>query len=152
MMKPALTLLTSPYRHTGLDMPRKIKAEAAEGFGERLASLRKTAGISQTALAAEVGISQRMMAYYESPTAHPPSNLLPSMAAALGVSVDALLGVETSKRRAKATDTRMARRLLDVEKLGATDRRQLIQLIDAFIERGELKRKAQGHKTQGAKA
>jgi hypothetical protein len=87
-----------------------------------------------------------MMAYYESPTAHPPSNLLPSMAAALGVSVDTLLGVETSKRRAKATDTRLARRLLDVEKLDTAERRQLIQLIDAFIERGQLKRKAQGAK------
>ena len=146
MMKPALTSSASLNRHIGSDMPRKINAEAAEGFGERLATLRKTAGISQTALAVEVGISQRMMAYYESPTAHPPSNLLPSMAAALGVSVDALLGVETSKRRAKATDTRLARRLQDVEKLDTADRRQLIQLIDAFIERGQLKRKAMGAK------
>ena len=127
-------------------MPRKINAEAAEGFGARLATLRKAAGISQTALAAEVGISQRMMAYYEGPIAHPPSNLLPSMAAALGVSVDALLGVETSKRRTKATDTRLARRLQEVEKLGTAERRQIIQLIDAFIERGQLKRKAQGAK------
>ena len=146
MMKPALTSSASLNRHIGSDMPRKINAEAAEGFGERLATLRKTAGISQTALATEVGISQRMMAYYESPTAHPPSNLLPSMAASLGVSVDALLGVETSKRRAKATDTRLARRLQDVEKLNTADRRQLIQLIDAFIERGQLKRKAMGAK------
>ena len=146
MMKPALTSSASLNRHIGSDMPRKINAEAAEGFGERLATLRKMAGISQTALAAEVGISQRMMAYYESPTAHPPSNLLPSMAAALGVSVDALLGVETSRRRAKATDTRLARRLQDVEKLDTAARRQLIQLIDAFIEHGQLKRKAQGAK------
>jgi transcriptional regulator with XRE-family HTH domain len=146
MQKPALISSASSHRHMGSAMPRKIKSEAAERFGERLATLRKSAGISQTALAAEVGISQRMMAYYESPTAHPPSNLLPSMAAALGVSVDALLGVETSKRRAKATDTRLARRLLDVEKLDTSERRQLIQLIDAFIERGQLKRKAQGAK------
>lgn len=146
MQKPTLISSASSHRHMGSAMPRKIKSEAAEGFGERLATLRKSAGISQTALAAEVGISQRMMAYYESPTAHPPSNLLPSMAAALGVSVDTLLGVETSKRRAKATDTRLARRLLDVEKLDTAERRQLIQLIDAFIERGQLKRKAQGAK------
>src|SRR6266851_4852970 len=98
-VKPALesdaSLMTS--LHT---MPARIKREPASGFGERLASLRKTAGITQTALAEEIGISQRMMAYYESPTAYPPANLLPAFARALDVSVDALLGVETAKRRA----------------------------------------------------
>lgn len=122
-------------------MPRKIHAEAAQGFGERLATLRKGAGITQTAFAEEIGISQRMMAYYERPTAHPPANLLATMARTLGVSVDTLLGLETSKRRAKATDTRLARRLLEIEKLGATEKRQIIQIIDTFIERGKLKQR-----------
>jgi len=142
-VKPALessaSLMTS--LHT---MPARIKREPANGFGERLASLRKAAGITQTALAEEIGISQRMMAYYESPTAYPPANLLPVFAKALDVSVEALLGVETAKRRAKATDTRMQRRLQQIEKLDAADKRQVLQLIDAFIERGQLKRKAQG--------
>jgi transcriptional regulator with XRE-family HTH domain len=123
-------------------MPRKIKPEAASGFGARLAALRKAAGITQTAFAHEIGISQRMMAYYEGPTAHPPANLLPAMAQALGVSVDTLLGVETSKRRAKATDTRLHRRLQQIEGLEPAEKRQVLQLIDAFIERGQLKRKA----------
>lgn len=124
-------------------MPARIKREPANGFGERLASLRKAAGVTQTALAEEIGISQRMMAYYESPTAYPPANLLPVFAKALDVSVEALLGVETAKRRAKATDTRMQRRLQQIEKLDTTDKRQVLQLIDAFIERDQLKRKAQ---------
>lgn len=122
-------------------MPRKIHAEAGAGFGERLVKLRKAAGITQTAFAQEIGISQRMMAYYESPTAHPPANLLPAMARTLGVSLDTLLGQETSKRRAKATDTRLARRLQEVEKLGAAEKRQIMQIIDTFIERGKLKQR-----------
>ena len=121
-------------------MTARIKREPADGFGERLSGLRKAAGITQTALAEEIGISRRMMAYYESPAAYPPANLLPGNAAALGVSEDALLGVETAKRRAKATDTRMQRRLQQIEKLDATDKRQVLQLIDAFIERDQLKR------------
>ena len=36
-------------------MPRKLNPEAAAGFGPRLAQLRKAAGISQMALAAEIG-------------------------------------------------------------------------------------------------
>ena len=124
-------------------MTARIKRDPANGFGERLSGLRKAAGITQTALAEEIGVSQRMMAYYEGPSAYPPANLLPAIADALGVSVDALLGMETTKRRAKATDTRMQRRLQQIEKLDAADKRQVLQLIDAFIERGQLKRKAQ---------
>ena len=54
-------------------MPKRIAGEAPGGFGARLAQLRKQAGLTQTALAREVGISQRMMAYYEGPTAFPPA-------------------------------------------------------------------------------
>lgn len=47
------------------------------------------------------------MAYYESLAAHPPANLLPAMAKTLRVSIDAPLGLETSKPRTNATDTRV---------------------------------------------
>ncbi len=122
-------------------MPRRIRGEA-DGFGARLAGFRKQAGISQTALAKEIGISQRMMAYYEGPSAFAPAHLLPAMARILGVSVEALLGTETAKRKTKAVDTRMQRRLQQIANLPPEERRQIMQLVDAFIERGQLKRRA----------
>ena len=70
-------------------------------------------------------------------------NLLPLIVLALGVSIDALLGVELSRRRAKATDTRLQRRLAQIEKLSAPERRQILQVLDALIERGQLKQKMQ---------
>jgi hypothetical protein len=78
----------------------------------------------------------------ESPAAHPPANLLPAIARALGVSIEALLGTETAKRKTKAVDTRMQRRLQQIEKLPPQEKRQVLQVLDAFIERGLLKRKA----------
>jgi transcriptional regulator with XRE-family HTH domain len=134
----------APFDPQGRQTMPKVRRGAAPDFGPRLAELRKKAGFTQTAFAGEIGVSQRMMAYYESPAAHPPANLLAKMAEALGVSVDALLGVETAKRRAKPTDTRMQRRLQQIEKLPPEERRQVLQVIDAFIERGELKRKTNG--------
>jgi transcriptional regulator with XRE-family HTH domain len=119
----------------------KIKRGAALDFGPRLAALRKAAGFTQTAFAGEIGVSQRMMAYYESPAAHPPANLLATMARTLGVSVEALLGTETAKRRAKPADTRLQRRLQQLEKLPPDERRQILQVLDAFIERSQLKRR-----------
>lgn len=122
---------------------RAAKAEAA-GFGQRLAGLRKAAGFTQVELAAELGISQRMVAYYESPAATPPANLLPQIAAALGVSIDELFGVGTRRRLAKQDgDSRLRRRLLAIEKLDVADKRQVLQLLDAFIERGQLRRKVE---------
>jgi transcriptional regulator with XRE-family HTH domain len=118
--------------------------EAANSFGQRLAALRKAAGFTQVELAAELGISQRMVAYYESPNATPPANLLPQLASVLGVSIDELFGRAPKRRLAKQEgDSRLRRRLLAIEKLDAAEKRQVLQLIDAFIERGQLKRKAE---------
>jgi transcriptional regulator with XRE-family HTH domain len=139
---PALKSPASPRTHRSMPMPRRIKGEMPNGFGARLAALRKQAGISQTALAKEIGISQRMMAYYEGPKAFAPATLLPGIAGALGVSVETLLGTETAKRKAKPADTRMQRRLQQIANLPPEERRQIMQLVDAFIERGQLKRRA----------
>lgn len=122
-------------------MPKK-KSEAPQSFGARLAALRKAAGFTQMELAEELGTSQRMIAYYESPQALPPSALLPRMAQALGISTDVLLGVAPVKRAAKPRDSRLHRRLQQVEQLEPNEKRQVLQLLDAFIERGQLKRKA----------
>lgn len=117
----------------------------AASFGERLAQLRKAAGYTQVELAQALEISQRMVAYYESPAASPPANLLPAIAAALGVSIDALFGRAVKPRLVKQEgDSRLRRRLLALEKLDVTEKRQVLQLIDAFIERGQLRRRVQG--------
>ncbi len=142
------TFLDSPHRLERISMGKRIQPVAAASpasFGERLASLRKAAGFTQVELAAELGISQRMVAYYESPAATPPANLLPQIAAALGVSIDELFGVGAPKRRLakQEGDSRLRRRLLAIEKLDVADKRQVLQLLDAFIERGQLKRKAE---------
>ncbi len=121
----------------------KTNKDEAGGFGERLAGLRKAAGFTQVELAAELGISQRMVAYYESPAATPPANLLPQIAAALGVTIDELFGVGKRRLAKQDGDSRMRRRLLAIEKLDVADKRQVLQLLDAFIERGQLERKVE---------
>ena len=127
----------------------KATKEEAPSFGERLASLRKAAGFTQIELAAELGVSQRMVAYYESPAATPPANLLPQIAAALGVSIDELFGVGVKRRLVKQDgDSRLRRRLLAIEKLDVAEKRQVLQVIDAFIERGQLKRKAESRESR----
>lgn len=65
----------------------------AANFGARLATLRKAAGYTQVELAAVLGISQRMVAYYEGTEDHPLAKVLRHLSHALDISTDELLGV-----------------------------------------------------------
>jgi transcriptional regulator with XRE-family HTH domain len=71
-----------------------VKARTGEGFGPRLATIRKGRGLSQERLGEAVGVSQRVITYYEAEGAQPPGPMLPDRARALGVSTDELLGLE----------------------------------------------------------
>jgi transcriptional regulator with XRE-family HTH domain len=120
-------------------MPKK---KQAAGFGVRLTELRKSAGYTQAELAAEVGVSRRMITYYESQSAHPPTHLLTEIARALKLTTDELLGAVPIKKAAKPGNIRLQRRLQQIEALEPTEKRQVLQVLDAFIERGRLKKKA----------
>jgi transcriptional regulator with XRE-family HTH domain len=117
---------------------RKMPIEREEAFGERLERLRKAAGYSLRELAAEVGISHRMLVYYEKHAEHPPAHLLPQLAKALGVSTDQFLGVE-AVRQSRSRDNKLWRRFSEVEKLPAQKKKQIVQILDAFLENEKLK-------------
>ena len=131
-----------------------VPSSASESFGERLVRLRRQAGYTQKELGEELGISQRMVAYYEGQTEHPPTKLMPLLAKAttwvnttageaLGVSADELLGLKSSKRTEKPAG-RLARRLKAIESLPAADKRQVVQFIDALLERDKLRHRRTG--------
>ena len=118
-------------------MPKAAKKELTS-FGTRLVQLRTAAGFTQQELASEIGVSRRMIAYYEGETKHPPSSLLPAIAAALGISVDQLLSVQPIRR--PKLNSGLQRRLQKIEKMEMKEKRHLLHLLDAFIEREELRR------------
>jgi len=120
---------------------REPLVKDGEGFGVRMARLRKAAGYSQRELAAELGISQRMIAYYEKQTQYPPTHLLPVFAKAFGVSADQLLGMEKTETNGRTKDTRLWRRFSQIGKMDPKERRQISLLLDTFIEKDRLKRK-----------
>jgi len=115
-------------------MPKYTHPET-EGFGARLARLRKAAGFTQTQLAEELGISRRRIAYCEAESSHPPAALLQDLARVLNTSVDALLGSEPPKQktRSKSLSPRLERRLRQIENLSPKPKQQLLSIIDSFI-------------------
>jgi transcriptional regulator with XRE-family HTH domain len=89
----------------------------------------------------EIGITQRMVAYYEAPGAQPPAHLLPQMAQVLGVSADVLLGLTQPRKVKRLATNSLERRLLEIEKLDPKAKRQITHLLDTFIEREKLKQR-----------
>lgn len=121
-------------------MPKQ-NTEQLTDFGKRLSKLRKAAGFTQVELANELGVTQRMISYYEGHSEYPPSNLIPLMAQILRVSADELLGIKPLKK-SRQPDSRLLRRMQQIEKLDNSTRRQVIQVIDTFIENAALKKQA----------
>ena len=107
----------------------------SEGFGKRLARLRKSAGYTQEQLASELGISRRRIAYYEAESDHPPANLLADLARILNIPVEQFLSSGPVTRKTRTTlSPRLERRLKQIERLSAKPKQQLLSIIDTFIE------------------
>ncbi len=119
----------------------KILTDTPAAFGKRLASLRKEASLTQQELADEIGATRRMIAYYETESDHPPTNMLVGLSLTLNVSTDELLGLKTAKKAAKGKqpDSRLMRRMQQIDKLSTNKKRQIVQVIDTLIEAEQLK-------------
>ena len=63
------------------------------------------------------------------------------LAAKIGVTADELLGIKPIKK-GKKPDTRLQRRIQQIEKLPTKDRRQLMQVIDTFLEAAHYRKSA----------
>jgi len=112
----------------------KYIAPDGEGFRQRLAQLRKTAGYTQEQLASELGITRRRIAYYEAESDHPPVGFLSDLARVLNTTTDALLGQAACARKGKVSlSARLERRLKQIERLSPKPKQQLLSIIDSFI-------------------
>ena len=126
-------------------MPREKSPSPPEGhFGHRLAELRRAAGLSQAALHQATGVSRRMIAHYEGRAALPPGHVLSALAEGLGTSVDELVGKKPARPAGSRTQAsrRLLRRLQQLEKLPLKDKRELLGIIDTYLERHRLLQKA----------
>lgn len=110
-----------------------VKERILEGFGARLTRLRKGCGLTQDQLGEKVGLSRRMIAYYESTEAQPPGPILPDLARSLGVTVDQLLGMKPVKQAMSPRTARLLNRLRRIEQLPPKDQKQILDHLEALL-------------------
>ena len=111
-----------------------MKERTLKGFGARLTALRHARGLTQEELGAAVGVSNRMIAYYERHGAQPPGALLVELARVLRCSTDALLGVTAVSDMLAPKTARLLKRLQRIEELPLADQRAVLKLVDAMLD------------------
>ena len=107
----------------------------------RLARVRAARGFTQAELGAVIGLSQRMVAYYEAQSERPPAHVLPQLAQALQISLDELLGLKPAKAAPAPRNTRLWRRLRQVEALPAVDQKAVVNFVEALVARRKLEQR-----------
>jgi transcriptional regulator with XRE-family HTH domain len=111
-------------------------------FGKRLARFRKASGLTQQQLGEKVGVSKRVIAYYEGETSYPPAHLTGPLAKALNVSTDELLGLKQAKETLSPDFASLWRRLKVVENFSDKEKKALLQYVDIIAEKHKPPRKA----------
>jgi len=126
-----------PWYKAGMKNEPVIK-----NFGKRLAQFRKASGLTQQQLGDKVGVSKRVIAYYEGETKYPPTHLIAPLSQALGVSADELLGI---KKTQIALDPKLAalwRRIKVLESFSEKDKKAVVQFVEVIAERNKAQKAA----------
>lgn len=110
-------------------MPQQAKKRGP--FAERLIQIRKARGLSQYDLADLSGVSQRMIAHYETIIRNPSSSVLLRLAKVLKVSPDELMGIKVLKIKEEVSRTTIKKAKM-LEELPPEAQKSVMQMIDTL--------------------
>lgn len=130
----------STFLYTIFEMPQLPKQKlqplniGSKSVGERIASIRKQKGLTQTELAEQIGITQKMVTDYETGRLHINEDILARIAISLQVSADTILGLnETDIHKEKLFPLRYTRRMKELDKLPESKKKSILQTLDDLI-------------------
>ena len=102
-------------------------------LGLRLTELRQAAGLTQIQLADKLGVHPSNIGFWELSGTPPRGEVLPKMANALGVSVDALLGVTPTKPKRQAAKGRLQHVFEAVSLLPRNRQQKILEVVEALV-------------------
>jgi transcriptional regulator with XRE-family HTH domain len=114
-------------------MSRQHTARAAKVFAKRLAELRKQRHLTQVELAAQVGVSRGIVAFYESCQTNPTLETVERFADFFGVSMTYMLEDTEDRPSHPGPPSKFERHIEQVRKLSPIQQRRLANMIDAFL-------------------
>ena len=102
-------------------------------LGSRVAQLRRDQALTQVQLAEALGISQQMVASYEVGRRRIPVSMLQTLAMALSVDIDALLGDVAKARAKRGPAPVLARHMERISALPKTQQKFVIQVLESVL-------------------
>ncbi len=106
--------------------------------GARLRELRRARGLTQSELAAKLGMNQALVSNYERGRLRMHGGIVVAFAEVLHVTTDEMLGLR-NPASPFFPDRRFLRRLQKIDLLSRRDKELLLRTIDAFIRAAELR-------------
>lgn len=104
-----------------------------KALGARIAELRKAHGLTQVQLAETLELSQQMIASYEVGRRRVPVSLLPAIAHALAVSVEALIGEKDATPTKRGPAPKLLQQMERIQRLPKAQQRFVMQMIDTVL-------------------
>jgi transcriptional regulator with XRE-family HTH domain len=125
-------------------MPQKSKLKLPpldlgdETIGQRLARLRKERGYTQSEIAEQMGITQKLVSDYELDKLRPHPEMTIRFALAYRVTTDEILGIKHTKpSNGSKTSPKILRRLKKLEALPLSQQKFILKTIDSLIKAAE---------------
>jgi len=143
-----MRVLSSQFKKTGgilmsvfIRNPIIVNTKDEQFFkdlGARIAEARRSHGITQQALAEQLGIAQQTLAHYEVGRIRLPASMLPTLAQLLTLSLDELMGTALPKQRGKrGPSSRLQQQIEAVEQLPKTKQQFVSQMLDTVLGQGK---------------
>jgi transcriptional regulator with XRE-family HTH domain len=104
-------------------------------FAKNLIAIRQKKGISQVELGKRMGLSQRVISFYEGRSEGPSPELLTRFALALGVDPKELIGMKKSVPPEDLPSRALQKRWSVLAKLPEEDQKYIAKTIDMLAER-----------------
>ena len=114
-------------------MAKRIDEHKRTELGRRLVELRTKAELSQVQLAQAVGLPQRTIANYETIANYIPSSVLPSLADALGVSIEEIIGLPAPKGGKRGPKSRLEKQFEELQRLPKSEQELAAQVLSRLL-------------------
>ncbi len=133
-MMQALSVIERSIPYDLLMAKGRPSKRPRSAFGERLASAREQLGLSQMQLAERLGVSQKVITYWERNEVALRSEQLTSVAEALGISVEELLGQPKTKSRPGGPVGKARLMLEAVSTLPRRQQEKIFDILEPFVK------------------
>lgn len=102
-------------------------------LGTRIAELRKAQALTQVQLAETLGLTQQMIASYEVGRRRVPVSMLPALARALSVSVEALIDEKAAPAR-RGPAPQLQQRIERLTRLPKAKQKLVLEMLDGVLQ------------------